>query len=110
MGTQKSADTSTHAAPRHAPLEWDTPMYRLAVDQLDQPAEQMNLDPNIWERVQQFFWSEEEVNRKLIDLMQSAYRNVEHLAKEKGVTLCTAALMRGIGRVKEAKHVRGVFP
>jgi hypothetical protein len=31
-------------------------------------------------------------------------------AKEKKVTLRTAALMRGIGRVKEAKHVRGVFP
>jgi glutamate dehydrogenase (NAD(P)+) len=60
--------------------------------------------------LQQFFWSEEEVNRKLIDLMQSAYQSVAHLAKEKGVTLRTAALMRGIGRVKEAKHVRGVFP
>jgi glutamate dehydrogenase (NAD(P)+) len=59
---------------------------------------------------QQFFWSEEEVNRKLIDLMQSAYRSVNHLAKEKGVTLRTAALMRGIGRIKQAKHVRGVFP
>jgi glutamate dehydrogenase (NAD(P)+) len=60
--------------------------------------------------LQQFFWSEEEVNRKLIDLMQSAYHSVEHLAKEKGVSLRTAALMRGIGRVKEAKRVRGVFP
>ncbi|MBW2495185.1 MAG: Glu/Leu/Phe/Val dehydrogenase [Deltaproteobacteria bacterium] len=60
--------------------------------------------------VQQFFWSEEEVNRKLIDLMQSAYRAVDQLAKEKQVTLRTAALMRGIGRVKQAKHVRGVFP
>ena len=60
--------------------------------------------------LQQFFWSEEEVNRKLIDLMQSAYQSVDQLAKEKKVTLRTAALMRGIGRVKEAKHVRGVFP
>jgi glutamate dehydrogenase (NAD(P)+) len=60
--------------------------------------------------VQQFFWSEEEVNRKLIDLMQSAFRNVDEFAKEKGVTLRTAALMRGISRIKEAKHVRGVFP
>jgi glutamate dehydrogenase (NAD(P)+) len=60
--------------------------------------------------LQQFFWSEEEVNRKLIDLMQSAYHSVDQLAKEKKVTLRTAALMRGIGRVKEAKHVRGVFP
>jgi glutamate dehydrogenase (NAD(P)+) len=60
--------------------------------------------------LQQFFWSEEEVNRKLIDLMQSAYHGVNHLASEKGVTLRTAALMRGIERVKQAKHVRGVFP
>jgi glutamate dehydrogenase (NAD(P)+) len=60
--------------------------------------------------VQQFFWSEEEVNRKLIDLMQSAYRSVDQLAKEKNVSLRTAALMRGIGRIKKAKHVRGVFP
>jgi len=60
--------------------------------------------------VQQFFWSEEEVNRKLIDLMQSAFRSVNQLAKEKNVTLRTAALMRGIGRIKQAKHVRGVFP
>jgi glutamate dehydrogenase (NAD(P)+) len=60
--------------------------------------------------VQQFFWSEEEVNRKLIDLMQSAYRSIGHLAQDKGVTLRTAALMRGISRIKAAKHVRGVFP
>ena len=32
-------------------LEWDTPMYRLAVAQLDQTAEQMGLDPNVWERL-----------------------------------------------------------
>src|SRR5262245_49304697 len=33
------------------PLEWDTPMYRLAVAQLDQAAKRMNLDENIWERL-----------------------------------------------------------
>ncbi len=32
-------------------LEWDTPMYRLAVAQLDQTAKLMNLDDNIWERL-----------------------------------------------------------
>ncbi len=60
--------------------------------------------------LQQFFWSEEEVNRKLIDLMQSAYRSVDQLAKEKKVSLRTAALMRGIGRIQSAKHMRGIFP
>ena len=32
-------------------LEWDSPMYRLAVAQLDSTAERMGLDPNIWERL-----------------------------------------------------------
>jgi len=32
-------------------LEWDTPMYRLAVAQLDQVAAKMKLDENIWERL-----------------------------------------------------------
>ncbi|MDH3519832.1 MAG: Glu/Leu/Phe/Val dehydrogenase [Myxococcales bacterium] len=60
--------------------------------------------------IQQFFWSEEEVNRRLIDLMQSAYRSVSQLAAERGVEMRTAALMRGIGRISEAKRRRGVFP
>jgi glutamate dehydrogenase (NAD(P)+) len=60
--------------------------------------------------VQQFFWSEKEVNRRLIDLMQRAFHDVQDTAKERGVNLRTAALMRGIERVKEAKRRRGVFP
>jgi glutamate dehydrogenase (NAD(P)+) len=32
-------------------LEWDGPMYRLAVAQLDQTAKRMGLDDNIWERL-----------------------------------------------------------
>ena len=32
-------------------FEWDTPMYRLAVAQLDQAAAKMKLDENIWERL-----------------------------------------------------------
>src|SRR5262245_46984175 len=32
-------------------LEWDSPMYRVAVGQLDRTAEQMGLDENIWERL-----------------------------------------------------------
>ena len=32
-------------------LEWDSPMYRLAVAQLDRVAEVMDLDENVWERL-----------------------------------------------------------
>lgn len=60
--------------------------------------------------LQQFFWTEEEVNTKLITLMQRAFREVHQVSEQAKVPLRTAALMRGIDRVKEAKRVRGVFP
>ena len=60
--------------------------------------------------LQQFFWSEDEVNRRLVDLMKRAYDDVQGISKESGVTLRTAAMMRGIERVHQAKRRRGVFP
>jgi len=60
--------------------------------------------------LQQFFWSEEEVNSRLIDLMQRAFREVLAVATHQKTNLRTAALMRGIHRVKEAKRRRGLFP
>ena len=60
--------------------------------------------------LQQFFWSEEEVNNRLISLMQRAYRDVAAAARERGVDLRTAALIRSISRVREAKRRRGIYP
>jgi glutamate dehydrogenase (NAD(P)+) len=60
--------------------------------------------------LQQFFWSEQEVNDRLIRLMQRASKDVWSVSRAKGVDLRTAALMRGIERVTEAKRRRGVFP
>jgi glutamate dehydrogenase (NAD(P)+) len=59
---------------------------------------------------QQFFWSEQEVNNRLIQLMQRAFREVHLVSEKRKVSLRTAALMRGIERITEAKRVRGVFP
>jgi len=59
---------------------------------------------------QKFFWTEEEVNSKLIGIMQKAYHEVRTVADERGVSLRTAALVRGIGRIAEAKRRRGLFP
>lgn len=59
---------------------------------------------------QRLFWTEEEVNAKLIVLMQKAFQEVHELSERNGVDLRTAALMLGIGRIAEAKRVRGVFP
>jgi glutamate dehydrogenase (NAD(P)+) len=60
--------------------------------------------------LQQFFWSEQEVNDRLIRLMQRASKDVWGMSRAKDVDLRTAALMRGIERVTEAKRRRGVFP
>jgi len=59
---------------------------------------------------QQFFWSEDEVNRRLVTIMTKAFHEVLALALEKNVDLRTASLMRGILRITEAKRRRGVFP
>jgi glutamate dehydrogenase (NAD(P)+) len=60
--------------------------------------------------LQQFFWSEQEVNDRLIRLMQRASKDVWGVSRAKSVDLRTAALIRGIERVAEAKRRRGVFP
>ena len=60
--------------------------------------------------IQQFFWSEEEVNTRLTQLMMRAFGEVSAVAQRRRVDLRTAALVRGIERVKEAKRRRGVFP
>jgi glutamate dehydrogenase (NAD(P)+) len=60
--------------------------------------------------VQNQFWSADEINGKLIQIMRDAFRDVQREADEKVVDLRTAALMLGIGRIAEAKRRRGVFP
>lgn len=59
---------------------------------------------------QQFFWTEEEVNTRLVEIMKRAFAEVLKMAQAKEVDLRTAAMMRGIHRVAEAKRRRGVFP
>lgn len=59
---------------------------------------------------QQFFWTEEEVNTRLIQIMQRAFGEVLKRSRTEGVDLRTAAMMLGISRVAEAKRRRGVFP
>jgi glutamate dehydrogenase (NAD(P)+) len=60
--------------------------------------------------LQSFFWSEEEINEKLERLMVRAYREVGATARDKGVDLRTAALIRAIERVAEAIMILGIYP
>jgi glutamate dehydrogenase (NAD(P)+) len=59
---------------------------------------------------QQFFWTEEEVNQKLITIMQRAFRDVLAISVGRKIDMRNAALIRGLSRVAEAKRLRGVFP
>jgi glutamate dehydrogenase (NAD(P)+) len=60
--------------------------------------------------IQAYFWSEDEVNARMRDIMERSYDEVRTLSVEKGVRLRLAALALGIGRVAEAHRVRGLFP
>jgi glutamate dehydrogenase (NAD(P)+) len=57
-----------------------------------------------------YFWTEDEVNARLRDVMERSYELCRSLAEEKGVRLRLAALATGIGRVVEAHRQRGLFP
>jgi len=59
---------------------------------------------------QKLFWTEDEVNRRLIDVMRRSFQEVHELALREQTDMRTASLMRGVGRVKEAKRRRGIFP
>ena len=60
--------------------------------------------------LQAYFWDESEVNEKLARIMHRAYEEVTVTAKERGVSLRTAAQIIGVGRVAEATRVRGIYP
>jgi glutamate dehydrogenase (NAD(P)+) len=60
--------------------------------------------------VQKYFWSENETVGRLREIMTRAFDDVHNIARAENVDLRTAALIKGIRRVADAKLVRGVFP
>lgn len=59
---------------------------------------------------QQFFWSEDEVNQRLIAILTKAFKEALAVSTERNVDLRTACTMHGISRICSAKRLRGVFP
>jgi glutamate dehydrogenase (NAD(P)+) len=55
-------------------------------------------------------WSEEQVNGKLRDLMQRAFRQVRELALSRRISMRTAALSLGVEKVSREKARRGLYP
>jgi len=60
--------------------------------------------------LQQFFWTEEEVNANLERIIVRSFGQVVKVAEERNVDLRTAALIRAIERVADALFTRGIYP
>jgi len=60
--------------------------------------------------VQAYFWSENEIVGRLREIMTRAFSDVLNIALTENVDMRTAALIKGIQRVTDAKLVRGIFP
>jgi glutamate dehydrogenase (NAD(P)+) len=60
--------------------------------------------------IQQFLWTEEEVNEKLQQIMLRGFHQVRSLALERKLSMRTAALSLGVQKVAKEKKRRGLFP
>lgn len=59
---------------------------------------------------QAYFWTEEEINERLRQVMVRSYSEVRALAIREKVDLRTAACMLAIDRVADATRTRGLYP
>ncbi|MDZ7937328.1 MAG: Glu/Leu/Phe/Val dehydrogenase [Rhodoferax sp.] len=57
-----------------------------------------------------FFWSEDEINARLVRIMKDAFSAVWELAEEKKVSLRTATFIVGCKRILHARELRGLYP
>jgi glutamate dehydrogenase (NAD(P)+) len=60
--------------------------------------------------IQQLLWEEEDVIRRLRDMMKKAFHRVRERAKERKVSMRVAALSIGVEKVAKEKVKRGLFP
>ena len=60
--------------------------------------------------LQQFFWSERDVNVKLRDIMVRAFKEVLDMSLQNKVDMRTGAYMLAVQRVADAIMIRGIFP
>jgi glutamate dehydrogenase (NAD(P)+) len=60
--------------------------------------------------LQEYFWSEAEVNAKLKELMARAFESVYAVHREKKIDMRRAAYVVAVSRVAEAHRLRGLYP
>jgi len=57
-----------------------------------------------------FFWSEDEINARLVRIMKEAFAGVWHVAQEHKVSLRTATFIVACKRILHARELRGLYP
>jgi glutamate dehydrogenase (NAD(P)+) len=57
-----------------------------------------------------FFWSEDEINQRLVRIMQEAFGAVWQVAQDNRVTLRTATFIVACTRILQAREMRGLYP
>ena len=57
-----------------------------------------------------FFWSEDEINSRLVRIMREAFGAIWLVAKEHKVTLRTATFIVACKRILHARELRGLYP
>ncbi len=57
-----------------------------------------------------FFWSEEEINERLVRIMKGAFAGVWQVAEENKVSLRTATFIVACKRILHARDLRGLYP
>jgi glutamate dehydrogenase (NAD(P)+) len=60
--------------------------------------------------LQAFYWTEDEVNDRLRQIMERSHVDVLAMAEDRKVTMRTAATILGVRRVAEAHVTRGLYP
>ncbi len=60
--------------------------------------------------LQEFFWTEEEINNKLERIMQHSFESVLHQTLTHKVSMRMGGYMVAVARVAEATQIRGIYP
>nr|MDP2191565.1 Glu/Leu/Phe/Val dehydrogenase [Rhodoferax sp.] len=57
-----------------------------------------------------FFWSEDDINARLVRIMKEAFAGIWEVAQDHKVSLRTATFIVGCKRILQARELRGLYP
>ena len=57
-----------------------------------------------------FFWTEDEINARLVRIMKDAFAGVWQVAQDNQVSLRTATFIVACKRILQARELRGLYP